>query len=140
MNVLTAYLSSVSLATALSLAVILLSRKSLRALLVELCGNDARAQYWTMFTGLFLLLCTLYGVLAAIPPGDPHMGAEHAELVAALSTFRSGVLWLLIASLCVAFVLLRFVARYEELAVRRKASYMTRPPQELGATPPILPR
>ena len=123
MSVLIGYVASVVLATLLSASVVVISKRPLRQLLVELCGNSARAEYWTTFTGLLLVLSTLYGVLATVPPADSRAGAEHADLVAALSTFRSGVLSLLIASLLVAFVLLRFVARQEELA-RRKPSWM----------------
>lgn len=128
MNPWIGYFASVTLATALAVIVVLTSRKALRQLLVELCGNGARAEFWTLFAGLFLVLCTLYGVLAAMPAADSRVGSEHIEVVAALSTFRSGVLGLLIASMCVAFVLLRSVVRLEKLDSRRPPSWATPAP------------
>jgi hypothetical protein len=122
------YLSSLISATALAVTVVLLSRRSLRQLLVELCGNSARAEYWTMFAGMFLVLCTLYGVLAAMPSPDSSAGAAHAELLAALNAFRSGVLGLLIASMLVSFVLLRSIGRVEDLASRRKPAWAEKIP------------
>jgi tellurite resistance protein TehA-like permease len=138
MDVLIGYLSSVILATALALTVVLLSRNALRRLLVELCGNGARAEYWTMFAGLFVVLCTLYGVLASMPSANSKIGSEYADLaniVGALATFRAGVLGLLIASMCVAFVLLRSVARFEQLASRRAPSWAPQAvPPPIGGT------
>ena len=131
MNALIGYSASVALATTLALTIVLLSRKSLRQLLVELCGSAARAEFWTMFAGLFLMLCTLFGVLSSLPRGDSGVAAENPELVAALSTFRSGLLALLIASICVACVLLRSIARFEQLASRRTPSWM-------GSAPPLV--
>ncbi len=122
------YLASVALATTLALTIVLLSRKSLRELLVELCGSGARAEFWTMFAGLFLMLCTLFGVLASLPRGDSKFASESPEIVAAISTFRSGVLALLIASICVACVLLRSIARFEQLASRKPPSFARQPP------------
>jgi tellurite resistance protein TehA-like permease len=128
MNTLIGYLASVALATTLALTIVFLSRKSLRQLLVELCGSGARAEFWTMFAGLFLMLCTLFGVLASLPRGDSKVGSENPDLVGAISTFRSGVLALLIASICVACVLLRSIARFEQLASRKPPSFARQPP------------
>jgi len=133
MNALIGFFASVALATALALTIVLVSRKALRQLLVELCGSGARAEFWTMFAGLFLMLCTLFGVLASLPLGDSNRASESAELVAAISTFRGGVLALLIASICVACVLLRGIARFEHLASRKAPSFAPQPPLVPGA-------
>jgi len=67
MNVFTGYLVSAILGMTLAVTIVLFLRKALYQLLVELCGNGARAQYWSIFSGLFLVLCTLYGVMGLLP-------------------------------------------------------------------------
>jgi hypothetical protein len=122
MNEWLAFLASVLLASSLAVAVVLISRKSLARLLSEVCGDAARAEYWTVFAGLLLVLCTLFGTLAAVP-ASARGEVQEAPYIAAVSTLRAGVLGLLISSLCIAFVLLRFIARFED-RTRRKPSWM----------------
>jgi hypothetical protein len=122
MNEWLAFLASVIVATGIAVSIVLISRKSLARLLAEVCGDAARAEYWTVFAGSFLVLCTLYGTLAAVP-ANTSIAIEEAPYLAAVSTLRAGVLGLLVASMCIAFVLLRFIARFEDRA-RRKPSWM----------------
>ena len=108
MTIYLAYLISALAALCLATTIVAISRKALNQLLVELCGNDARARYWTLFCGLFLVLCTLYGVLAELPAGDSRSG-----LFAGLLGFRAGVLALLLAFMSTALVLVVGIHRYE---------------------------
>jgi hypothetical protein len=113
MNIYIAYLISALSALCLAMAIVLISRKALGQLLVELCGNDARARYWTLFCGLFLVLCTLYGVLAELPAGDARSSAGFPGLLAGLLGFRAGVLALLLAFMGTALVLVVGIHRFE---------------------------
>jgi len=125
MNVFVGFLVSAALAMILAVAIVKYSRNALYDLLVELCGNAARARYWALFTGLFLTLCTLYGVLVSLPNNDPKLGSDFPGLSAALSSFRAGVLGLLLALGFIAFVMVIGIHRHEnqlEQATQRRRS------------------
>ena len=113
MTIYIAFLISAILALCLAMTIALISRNALNQLLVELCGNEARAKYWTLFCGLFLVLCTLYGVLAEMPAGDPRSGNGFPGLLAGLLGFRAGVLALLLSFMSTALVLVIGIHRYE---------------------------
>jgi len=122
MSVFVGFLTSAVLAMTLAVAIVLYSRKALYELLVELCGNGARARYWALFTGLFLTLSTLYGVLVSLPGNDSRLGTDFPGLSAGLSSFRAGVLGLLLALGCIAIVMVLGIHRHEnqlEQASRR---------------------
>ena len=113
MNVFMGYLVSAVVAVALAVTIVLFSRKALYQLLIELCGNGARAQYWSIFSGLFLVLCTLYGVLVSLPDADSKLGSQFPGLSAGLSSFRAGVFGLLLAFAGIAFILIIGIHRHE---------------------------
>ena len=124
MNVFTGYLISAVIAMALAVTIVLFSRKALYELLVELCGNGARARYWSIFSGLFLVLCTLYGVLVSLPNVDSALGVQFPGLAAGLSSFRAGVLGLLLAFSGVAIVLVLGIHRHENQSAQQPSSVL----------------
>jgi uncharacterized membrane protein YhaH (DUF805 family) len=128
MNFVVVSLGSIVMALVLAMAVVLISRRSLHALLVELCGTAARADYWSRFAGLFLVLCTLYGVLISLPLADGRAASEFAEARLALASFRASVLGMLLALAGIAFVLLISIRRHEERAARKISSLANLPP------------
>src|SRR5438309_2837170 len=121
MNPVVAILASVILSTALSVAMVLFLRQPLFNLLVELCGNAARARFWTVFSVLFTVLSTLVGVLASLPVSDGSL-SEYRAMVLTLTTFRAGVLGLLLALVAIAFNLLSAIRRFDEIDARRPAA------------------
>jgi len=122
MNVFTGYLVSAILAMTLAITIVLFLRKALYQLLVELCGNGARAQYWSIFSGLFLVLCTLYGVLVSLPDVDSKIGSQFPGIAAGLASFRAGVLGLLLAFSGVAIVLVLGIHRHENQLAQKPSS------------------
>jgi uncharacterized membrane protein len=116
-----AMLAGVVLPSALSVAIVLFLRQPLFNLLVELCGNAARAQFWAVFSVLFTMLSTVFGVLASLPGSDGSL-AEYRGLVLALTLVRAGVLGLLMALVAIAFILLAAIRKYDEADPRRPAA------------------
>jgi hypothetical protein len=130
MNVFFGFLVSATVAMLLAVAIVLYSRKALYELLVELCGNGARAHYWASFAGLFLSLSTLYGVLVSWPGTDARLSTDFPALSAGLSSFRAGVLGLLLALGCIAIVMFLGIHRHENrMAQARRRNH----PQDLAA-------
>ncbi len=67
MNPITVYLTGLALVTALALAAVLYLRPHLRRILVDLCGTEPRADFWTAFTNIVLVLVPLVVALHTIP-------------------------------------------------------------------------
>jgi hypothetical protein len=132
MSLVVVSVGSLAVAFTLAVAVVLISSTALRALLVELCGNGARANYWTLFTGLFLVLCTVYGVLMSLPLADGHVAPDYAEARLAFASLRAAVFGLLFALGGIGFVLLGSIRKHEERATRKISS--------LANVPPMVPR
>jgi hypothetical protein len=118
MNPVVAILTSVVLSSALSVAIVLPLRQPLFNLLVELCGNAARAQFWAVFSVLFTVLSTLLGVLASLPVSDGSLN-EYRAMVLTLTSFRAGVMGLILALVAIAFILLGAIRRNDEVESRR---------------------
>jgi hypothetical protein len=118
MNLGMAVMASVAFPSALAVAVVLLLRRPLFNLLVELCGNAARAQFWAAFSVLFMVLSTMFAVLASLPVTDGSFAA-HREMVLTLTSFRAGVMGLLMALVAIAFILLGAIRKYDEIDARR---------------------
>jgi len=113
MNVFIGFLVSAALTMALAVTIVLYSRKAMYELLVELCGNGARARYWTLFTGLLLTLSSLYGVLVSLTDRDARLGADFPGISAGVSSFRAGVLGLLLALGAIGIVMVLGIHRHE---------------------------
>ncbi len=56
MNPITSYLISLAVTLTISVFVTLLLRSSLRRVLVDLCGTQDRAHFWTMFSMIMLIV------------------------------------------------------------------------------------
>jgi hypothetical protein len=97
-----------------SLLTALVLRPHLAELLEELCGSRARASFWLVLSGLCLFLI---GILAGTVSYGYGAGANLSaqELFFGLITqVRAGLVGLLVSLLCLAWVLLGFVRRFEE--------------------------
>jgi hypothetical protein len=105
-----------ALATTLAVVSVLLLGRPLHSLLVELCGNEARARFWLVMASLLIVLMTLFGVLVSLPLLPPHAqsisGDERIgrEMLAAV---RMGIFGLLVALGALSFVLLLAINGYE---------------------------
>lgn len=114
MTALPALLSSLALSIALALVVVATMRRPLADLLVELCGTERRARFWTAFTALTLVLTAFFGVLTTLPgPTAPVWeGAEGVRTL--LVGLRASTLALLLTCIATAFTLLLGIWRAEE--------------------------
>jgi len=112
------YLSAVCLALAASLGVVLVLRRALHRLLVDLCGSETRAAFWTAFSTVTLMLAPLLAAMHRRPSagGDPVF-----ELASQLEWALGG---LLAAVLIAGVVLARSIVAFERArgAARRAES------------------
>lgn len=114
MNPLTAYLTGIALVVCLALATMVFLRRPLRALLVELCGNERRAGFWLSFFGLAVVLTTAFGVLTAMPVPSATLWRDAQGARVALEAVRSGLFGLIAVLAVLGCALLTGVRRYEE--------------------------
>lgn len=116
MNVLYAFGFSAALALTLALLTVLGLRRSLDALLVEVCGTPGRAKFWTVFASMGIVLATLFGMMASFPLDDRGEWAAYPGVPIALAAFRVGLLFLLFALGGLGFALLVGIGNYERRA------------------------
>jgi len=100
------YLATLAVTVVASLAVVLVLRPSLHRLLVDLCGTENRAAFWTAFSTVALALAPLLGAMHRRPGG----GDAAFELAAQLEWALGG---LLAAVLLVGVVLARSIVAFE---------------------------
>jgi hypothetical protein len=106
MSVVSVYLVAIGLTVAVSIAVVLLLRRPLQDLLVDLCGTPTRAAFWAAFSNVTLVLAPLLGAMHRTP-GD---GEPAFELAAQLEWALGG---LLASVLLVGLVLARSIVAFE---------------------------
>jgi hypothetical protein len=116
MSSLAIYLVTLLVTVCASVAVVLVLRPSLQRLLVDLCGTDNRAAFWTAFSTVALVLAPLLGAMHRRPVAG---GDAAFELAAQLEWALGG---LLAAVLLVGVVLARSIVAFErERAAARRA-------------------
>lgn len=97
---------------------------SLRQILIDLCGTTVRANFWTAFSNLSLILTPLIFAMHRIPEGDPQ-----TPLVLQLGAQIEWALIGLVATvLMVGLVISRFIPRPRGIPVA--------PPNELRVDKP----
>jgi len=62
-----AFLTALGATLLLSLIVILCLRKALQGILLDLCGTEQRARFWSIYTNILLVLMPVAAVLIARP-------------------------------------------------------------------------
>ena len=88
---------------------ILVLRKSLRNILIDLCGNEHRATFWSMFASVCILLASLIGAML-FPPGiSSHAGSDEV-FIAAFNSFRAGMVGLLCALVAMGLIIAIFIS------------------------------
>jgi hypothetical protein len=101
------YVATLVVTMICSLAVVLLLRPALHRLLVDLCGTENRAAFWTAFSTVALLLAPLLGAMHR----RPEAGGDPAFALAAQLEWALG--GLLAAVLLVGAVLARSIVAFE---------------------------
>ncbi len=108
MDSITVFFASMLAALALAAAVVLVLRKSLRSILIDLCGNERRAVFWAVFSSVCLVLATLVAAML-FPPALGSNPTNSEIFQSALVTFRAGAIGLLIALVAVGLMIASFV-------------------------------
>jgi hypothetical protein len=70
MNEVTIFLLGIALTLLSSTAVVVYLRRYLHKVLVDLCGTEERAQFWTAFTNILLILIPLIVAMFIHPEGQ----------------------------------------------------------------------
>lgn len=112
---------SATLATAFAVAMVLLLRRPLHVLLVELCGNEARARFWSVYWAALIVLTSLFGLLVAAPLGQTERWTESPGMSLVLTGFRASLGAVLLTLGALALVLLRSIAHFEKHRALRPA-------------------
>jgi hypothetical protein len=134
MNVLDAFWLSASVAVGIAILIVLLLRRPLDVLLVELCGTAGRARFWSVFSSVSIVLTALLGMLVCFPLSEGREWAEHPQLPLVLAAFRSSLFFLLLALGALGFILLLGIGSYERR--RRYDAQRGLEPAWGGAAPP----
>jgi hypothetical protein len=107
MTPLSAFLVGIGTMTACAVAMLWFLRRPLMALLLDLCGQEHRAQFWAKIYAVSVMVLVLLSVLIE-PPEAPQSGiVPFGEFVA---MFRAGMFGLLTAIGLLAFVAIQFIA------------------------------
>lgn len=114
MDPVTGFLVGLGLMLLLAGGALLCFQRSFTAILVELCGAEHRARFWTrLYDSLLLLLVFFFSLWA--PPGARQEHFEFSDLVA---MFRTGVFGLLVGLGALAFLMLIFIGRHDRDVAR----------------------
>jgi len=132
MSPLAALLLSTVLVLVATAAIALFLRRPLHALLVELCGNDARAGFWSVYWSTTLVLAALLGLLVSVPLDDPAAWRDAPSVPLVLSGLRASLWAVLMVTGALALVLLSSIGRYERA---RMPPRVVRATAELSGNP-----
>lgn len=100
------FLTSLCATVLVSAVVILCLRKSLHALLVDLCGTEQRARFWVIYTRLVLVLMPVVAVLLA----RVNFVNDRSFLFGVMDQILWGLIGMIVALLCTAMGLCVFIA------------------------------
>ena len=90
-----------------SLAVVAYLRKPLEKLVVELCGNERRAEFWTAFSVITVGAVPLIFALAC----RPRVGPSTPALLEIADQLEWGLIGMVISVLMLGWIVGRFISR-----------------------------
>ena len=90
-----------------SVAVVLYLHGPLRKLLVELCGNEGRAEFWTAFSAVTVGVVPVIFSLASQPSVSPGRPA----LLQVADQFEWGLIGMVVSVLLLGWIIARFIPR-----------------------------
>ncbi|MGQ0553013.1 MAG: hypothetical protein ACT4PU_07320 [Planctomycetota bacterium] len=123
------YLTGLAVTVFVSLTAALVLRRPLQRLLVELCGTESRAAFWTAFSNLTLVLAPLLGAMHR----RPGKGADLAPALEVAAQLEWALAGLLFSVLAIGVVLGRFIAAQD-----RSASQVRSPREQAAGGVPAL--
>ena len=121
------YLTGILLAGAVALAVVRFLRQPLHRILVDLCGTEDRAAFWTAFSAVTLVLVPLVGAMMH----RPRVSTDWDMLFEIAVQLRFAFVGLVFATMALGFVISRFIPR--DALTSARAPTMPRPNDGTGA-------
>jgi hypothetical protein len=113
MSTVTAFLVCLLSTVVFATFLVLVLRRPLDVLLIELCGNAGRARFWSSLWSVAIVLAGVQGMLSAVPLDAGHW-QDAPGLPLVLVGFRTGLFYVLATLGLLAVVLLIAIGRYEE--------------------------
>jgi hypothetical protein len=113
MTVMHAFAIGAGFALLVSLMTVLVLRPHLARLLRELCGSPARASFWVVVSGLWVLPLGVLAGTTSFGYGEGGRPLAEALFFGLVTQVRACLFGLLASLLAVAWVLLGFVRRFE---------------------------
>jgi hypothetical protein len=115
MNTAIAFLIEISVTLLIVVLILGYLRPFLRRVLVDLCGTDDRAQFWTTFTNIILLSLPLISALGFTPPA-----ADENLTIEMIHQLRSNLKNFMLGLALIGFILLFFSASASRTTKREK--------------------
>jgi hypothetical protein len=115
MNTAIAFLIEISVTLVIVALVLVYLRPFLRRILLDLCGTDERAQFWTSFTNIIVLALPLLTALGFTPSANT--GTLTLEVV---HQVRSNLMNFILGLVLIGFILLFFSASASRTPKREK--------------------
>ncbi|HEX4485667.1 MAG TPA: hypothetical protein VH088_05335 [Terriglobales bacterium] len=107
MNVSLLFLCGLMVTAAMSFGAVAYLQRPLRKLLVELCGNDDRAQFWTVFSNLTVAFVPLVAALQY----QPSPTGTSPALIEIGAQLKWGLVGLVLSVLILGKILMKFIPR-----------------------------
>ena len=120
MNPFQAYLFGITILLLAATALILLVRKPLHAILVELCGAEHRASFWERLYDAAVILGVLFFSFWAPPLPEP--GSATVAFEDYFGLLRAGSFALLASLGVLAFLMLVFISKHDQALSKRPRS------------------
>jgi hypothetical protein len=107
MNVSLLFLCGLAVTAVMSFGTAAYLQRPLRKVLVELCGNDDRAQFWTVFSNIAVALVPLVTALQY----EPVAGDKSPALIEIGAQLKWGLIGLVLSVLILGKILMKFIPR-----------------------------
>ena len=115
MNTGVVFLLEISITLLMVILILGYMRPFLRRILLDLCGTDDRAQFWTAFTNIVLLSLPLISALGFTPPAS-----EENITIEIIHQLRSNLTSFMLGLALIGFVLLLFSTAASRTIKREK--------------------
>lgn len=124
LNLIEAFAAGAVLATGLAVGAAYMLKQAMRPLLLELCGNEARARFWVVFAYLGVALTTLFTSLVPVPKSLTGDELALDLLRTFVGALRMGLFGLLGSLVVLGVVVLAGIVNFES---RRRVRQRERP-------------
>jgi len=113
MNVLASFCLATSVAVGIASVALRALHGPLHSVLVELCGSEGRARFWSIFSVVTIVLGALFGMLVSFPLSETYQWSDYPLLPLAFSAVRTSLFFLLVGLGMLGFVMLLGIGSHE---------------------------